>query len=156
MVTTGRPAVGAVASPPLLYAGALALGLLLNRVRPVAVLPRTAARPVGLALVGLSLLVGLASVVAFRRAGTSPNPYRPTTALVTSGPYRYTRNPIYLSMAGIYAGVAALANALWPFLLLPFALLAIDLGMVAREERYLARYFGEEYRRYLARVPRWL
>jgi protein-S-isoprenylcysteine O-methyltransferase Ste14 len=110
----------------------------------------------GATLLGAGLLLGGLAVKTLRQAGTSPNPQRPTTALVTTGPYRYTRNPIYLAMAMIYAGIATSANALAPFALLPLALLALDRGMIAREERYLEGRFGELYRAYKARTPRWL
>jgi protein-S-isoprenylcysteine O-methyltransferase Ste14 len=91
-----------------------------------------------------------------RSAGTPPDPREPATRLVTHGPYLYTRNPGYLSMAMIYAGVAALANALWALLLLPAALVVIQREVIGREERYLKRRFGEEYIRYMAQVRRWI
>ena len=91
-----------------------------------------------------------------RDAGTPANPYKPVSNVVTEGPFRYTRNPAYLSMAMIYTGIAALANALWAMLLLPGALLVIQRGVIEREERYLERKFGEEYLRYKARVRRWI
>jgi protein-S-isoprenylcysteine O-methyltransferase Ste14 len=72
------------------------------------------------------------------------------------GPFRHTRNPGYLSLTMIYAGLASLANALWAILLLPAALLVIQRGVIEREERYLERRFGEEYLRYKARVRRWI
>jgi protein-S-isoprenylcysteine O-methyltransferase Ste14 len=80
-----------------------------------------------------------------RSAGTPVNPEKPVSSLVTDGPFRYTRNPGYLSMAMIYMGVASLANALWAILLLPAALAVIQRGVVEREERYLERKFGEEF-----------
>jgi protein-S-isoprenylcysteine O-methyltransferase Ste14 len=76
--------------------------------------------------------------------------------LVTDGPFRYTRNPAYLSMAMIYAGISSLANALWAMLLLPATLLVIQRGVIEREERYLERKFGDEYLRYKAGVRRWV
>ena len=93
---------------------------------------------------------------AMRRADTPTNPYKPVEHIATGGPFRYTRNPGYLSMAMIYAGIATIANALWALLLLPVALLAIRRGVIEREEDYLERKFGEEYLRYKARVRRWI
>jgi protein-S-isoprenylcysteine O-methyltransferase Ste14 len=90
------------------------------------------------------------------RAGTPTNPYKPSSGIVTEGPFRYTRNPAYLSMTTIYAGIAALARASWAFLLLPVALGVIRRGVIEREERYLERKFGEEYLRYKASVRRWI
>ncbi len=84
------------------------------------------------------------------------NPYQPTTAIVTEGPYRFTRNPIYLSLAVLYAGLAVMANALWSLLLLLAVMLIIHYAVILPEERYLEQKFGEEYRSYKAKVRRWL
>ena len=93
---------------------------------------------------------------ALRNAGTPASPYKPVSRVVTEGPFYYTRNPGYLSMAMIYSGIASLANALWAILLLPVALLVIHRGVIEREERYLEGKFGEEYLRYKAQVRRWI
>ena len=77
-------------------------------------------------------------------------------ALVTEGPFHYTRNPAYLSLTMIYTAIATLANALWAIVLLPIALLVTQRGVIEREERYLERKFGEEYLNYKARVRRWI
>lgn len=145
---------GVVAPPPLIYAIPLVAGLLLNHWHPVRVLPVGAAAPVGIACVLLGL-VGLPAILAFRRAQTSPMPWRPTTALVTTGPYRFTRNPMYVSFTLFYAGVGFWANALWPFVLFPVVIVVMQIGVIAREEAYLERVFGEEYRAYRRRVRRW-
>jgi protein-S-isoprenylcysteine O-methyltransferase Ste14 len=84
------------------------------------------------------------------------DPREPTTAVVTDGPYRFTRNPLYLSMTLIYVGITALANALAPVLLLPVVLQVMSRGVIEREEHYLERKFGAEYLSYKARVRRWL
>ena len=78
------------------------------------------------------------------------------TSLVTTGPYRITRNPGYLGLALLYAGIAALARAPWAYVTLVPALIVVDRAVIAREERYLQRRFGEDYLRYRARVRRWL
>lgn len=83
-------------------------------------------------------------------------PGKPTSTLITDGPFRYSRNPGYLAGAMVYAGIASLANVLWVFLLLPVVLLMMQRTAISREERYLERKFGEEYLRYKARVPRWI
>ncbi len=93
---------------------------------------------------------------AMRRAGTPTNPYKPSSGIVTEGPFRYTRNPAYLSMTMVYAGVAFLARAPWALALLPVALGVIRRGVIEREERYLERKFGAEYVSYKARVRRWI
>ena len=92
----------------------------------------------------------------FRRAGTAVEPWRPSTALVTGGVYRFTRNPIYLGMALLYFGLAlAVDSAVTLALLLPLLAL-VQVGVVSREERYLEAKFGDDYRRYRAAVRRWI
>ncbi len=91
-----------------------------------------------------------------RRAGTNVRPDQPTLALVFDGPFRFTRNPLYLAATGLYLGIALLVDALWPLLLLVPVLAVLRWGVVAREERYLEAKFGEPYRAYKARVRRWL
>ena len=83
-------------------------------------------------------------------------PSKPTTTLITDGPFRYSRNPGYLGAAMVYAGVASVANALWAILLLPVMLLVMRRTAIEREERYLEGKFGEEYLNYKARVRRWV
>jgi protein-S-isoprenylcysteine O-methyltransferase Ste14 len=151
-----RDNAGVVAPPPLIYLGPLVLGLLLNRKFPVPFLPRKMARTLGWTLLGGGVLLLGWFEWAIRHAGTPANPYKPVSHVVTEGPFRYTRNPGYLSMAMIYTGVAGLANALWAILLLPVALSVIRRGVIEREERYLEGKFGEEYLRYKARVRRWI
>ena len=147
---------GVIAPPPLIYLGALIFGLLLSRRFPIPFLPRRMARGLGWTLLGGGVLLLGWFEWAMRRAGTPTNPYKPSSSIVTEGPFRYTRNPAYLSMTMIYAGGAALASASWALLLLPVALGVIRRGVIEREERYLERRFGEEYLRYKAGVRRWI
>lgn len=95
-------------------------------------------------------------MLRFRDASTSIVPVRPSTALVTSGPYQLTRNPMYVGMAFLYAGLALLLGVIWALALLPAVLLAVDRIAIAREESYLEAKFGAEYRAYRDRVRRWL
>jgi protein-S-isoprenylcysteine O-methyltransferase Ste14 len=145
--------------PPLLFLGALGLGALLSLVIPLG--PRLAS-PNGLALiVGLTFVaIGFAlaalSVRNFRQVGTSIVPGEPSTALVVTGPYQATRNPIYIGLVLIYFGLAIVLTSLWVLLLLIPVLMVLQRGVVDREEDYLERQFGDAYRKYKARVPRWL
>jgi protein-S-isoprenylcysteine O-methyltransferase Ste14 len=107
-----------------------------------------------LLLPGGGLLVW--SLWLFLRARTSPLPMRPTTALVGSGPYRWTRNPMYLAMLLVYLGAALLFDVTWALVLSPAVVALVNRLVIAREERYLEAKFGEEYRRYKARVGRWI
>jgi len=146
---------GVIAPPPLIYLGALALALAVERVLPTEPLPERLEVPVALALV-LPGLVLLPALRAFVRARTRPEPWKPTTALVTDGPYRFTRNPMYLGFTLVYLGLAAWANSAWPVVFLPAVLGTMHFGVIRREEAYLERLFGEEYRAYCRRVRRWV
>jgi protein-S-isoprenylcysteine O-methyltransferase Ste14 len=146
---------GVIAPPPLIYALGLGAGFALEALLPEATFPM-ARWPLGAG----GLLAGLAlqgSFIAwFRRAGTPVAPYQPTKALVTDGPYRISRNPGYLGFALIYVGIALLADAPWVLAPLPLVLVIIDRGVIVREERYLERLFGQQYRDFKARTRRWL
>jgi protein-S-isoprenylcysteine O-methyltransferase Ste14 len=156
MTDEDRDNAGVVAPPPLIYLGPLVLGLLLNRRLSVPFLPRGAARAIGWPLLAGGVSLASWFVFTMRRADTPIDPREPVSNLATDGPFRYTRNPAYLSMAMIYAGISSLANALWSILLLPAVLLVIQRGVIEREERYLERKFGEEYLGYKGRVRRWI
>ena len=150
-----------IAPPPLIYAGALAIGFGLDAVIRTGSLPGdiAVAAGTGLILVGGGLLMSFVS--AFRRARTPLDPYTPTRAVVTGGPYRLTRNPGYLGMALTCAGIAIVSNAPWALAPLPVAIALIDRGVIAREERYLERSylkrtFGAPYVDYRRRVRRWI
>lgn len=145
-----------VAPPPLIYAGALTVGLLAKALFPVRLLPRTVARALGGPLVGSGLLLLLSGLRAMHRVGTDVSPYKPTTSLVVDGPYRFTRNPLYLGFTLVYGGITALTNSLPSALLLPLVLLVMRRGVIEREELYLQRVFGEEYVQYKTRVRRWI
>jgi protein-S-isoprenylcysteine O-methyltransferase Ste14 len=150
-----EPTAGILAPPPVIYAVPLAAGLLLQRWRPIPFVPGGAEIPLGIACVLLGL-VGLPALLAFRKAKTSVNPWRPSKAVVTTGPYRLSRNPMYVGLTWFYVGIAVWVNAAWPFFFLPLVLIAMHYGVILREEAYLERTFGEEYRQYRQRVRRWL
>jgi len=142
--------------PPLLFAGGLACGWLLNLLFRIEVLPPMVARVAGITLIGLGVLLALTAVFVFRRAGTNVRPDRPVTALVFAGPYKFTRNPMYVSLTAVYLGAAIWMQSLWALFLLPAVLIAIRRKVIAREEAYLERRFGAEYTSYKALVRRWL
>jgi protein-S-isoprenylcysteine O-methyltransferase Ste14 len=142
--------------PPFLYAIPLGIGLLIQRFYPAAILPRGIALALGVPLVALGLALAAVAMASFVRARTSPIPIKPTTAIVATGPYRFTRNPMYLGLALLYLGVTLWVDTLWPLLFLPLVLFTIQRTVIAREERYLEAKFGDEYRGYKARVRRWI
>jgi len=146
-----------VASPPVLLVGILLLGALVHySLWTVAVLPAWPARILGAVLVIGSRVFAQMARRAFRRVGTNVLPSQPTTAIATDGPYRYTRNPIYVSHLVLYVGAALLVNGAAPLLLLPVLAIALHCGVVRPEEQYLERKFGQAYVAYCQRVPRWL
>jgi len=145
-----------IAPPPVIFFGIEALGLLIQWLFPIHFLPEAIINWVGWLLLVLGAALGFWAIAAFRRAHTSVDPYEPSTAVVSDGPYRFTRNPIYVSFVIVYLGIASLFNALWPLVLLPVAIIVIDRFVIVREERYLAGKFGEAYTRYKASVRRWL
>ena len=157
MPTGEAPATSGVKfPPPLVYLGGLLAGWLLGGVQPLRAFDDAWADPACLVAMIAGATLVASALGLFRRAGTDPLPMRPTTALVLSGPYRFTRNPMYLGMALIYLGFALLFDLTWALLLLPLVLLVIRTQVNAREERYLEAKFGEEYRAYRRRVRRWL
>ncbi len=142
--------------PPLLYGMAFVIGLLLHLVFPLHILPTILARGIGVVCVLVSLPLALMTLRVLSRAHTPVDPMKPTTALVTEGPFRYSRNPIYVALTLLYVGVALLINALWILLLVVPALVVLRYGVIAREEAYLTRKFGDAYRQYTTQVRRWL
>ena len=145
--------------PPLLFLGALTLGALLSFVIPIGPGIGSAnklALAAGLAFVAIGFVLAGLSVRRFRLAGTSVIPSEPSTALVIAGPYRFTRNPIYIGFVLAYFGLAIVLTSMWVLLLLIPVSLILQRGVVLREEAYLERQFGEAYLKYKARVPRWL
>ena len=159
MTNVPKPATSGVKfPPPAIFALALGGGFLLFRWWPVSVWPGRAleARALGVFLFAFGLGIAAWAVLTFRAAGTSPNPMRPTVALAFGGPYRFSRNPMYLSLAIAFAGFALFWNALWPLLSVPVAVVLLSRLVIAREEAYLGTKFGESYHRYKARVRRWL
>jgi protein-S-isoprenylcysteine O-methyltransferase Ste14 len=147
---------GVIAPPPLIYLGALGAGFAVEALIGSDPLPSTITLPVGAAsiIAGAGLLGSF--LQAFRRAQTPVDPYTPSQAIVTDGPYRLTRNPAYLGMALAYAGIAILSGAPSALAPLPVAIAIIDRGVIRREERYLERKFGRPYLDYKRRVRRWI
>ncbi len=156
MSSTDRDNPGVIAPPPLIVLAALLTGFGLEYLWPSLVIPNAVGYPVGgfLALVGFGL--AFSALFGFRRAGTNAEPWQPTTALVANGPYRFTRNPMYVGLALVHLGIAAAFGGLWVAAMLVPALVTLRYGVIAREERYLEAKFGDAYRDYMGSVRRWL
>lgn len=150
-------AVDVIARPPLLFLGCLIVGLILDWLLPLP-LPEAVApgRAVGGALILLGLTILVAGILNFARASTPVPSTQPVRAVVTTGIHGWSRNPIYVGMFLIYGGIAIAAASTWALILLVPLAIVIHYGVVAREEAYLERRFGDAYRDYKARVRRWL
>jgi protein-S-isoprenylcysteine O-methyltransferase Ste14 len=156
--STPLPHPGVRFPPPLVYLAGLAAGWGLHRWRP---LPITVGASTGRTIAGMVgvaawLALFLSAFTAFRRVRTTIMPHKPAAALVTHGPYRFTRNPMYVSLVALYGGVTLFVNSWWPLLFLPAVVVGIDRAVIPREERYLRSAFPNEYGAYAARVRRWL
>jgi protein-S-isoprenylcysteine O-methyltransferase Ste14 len=142
--------------PPLFYVVGFMVGVALELAFPVDWPPTAVAVVAALIGIGLWLALDGAAMLFFRRAGTSMVPVKPTTALVTSGPYRFSRNPMYLGMAFLYIGMAFAVGAIWALTVLPLVIAAVDQLVIAREEAYLVDKFGRPYSQYMRQTRRWL
>ena len=123
---------------------------------PIAQPIREPYRYAGAVLIALAVALGFWALALFRRAGTGVVPFSEATTLVVRGPYRFTRNPMYLAMAGILVGTAIWLGSVTPWLVLPAFMALIAERFIAPEEAMLERVFGESYARYRATVRRWL
>jgi protein-S-isoprenylcysteine O-methyltransferase Ste14 len=141
---------------PLIFLLFLLLGALLDRVIPVHLHPNDAGYVIGVGFAVVAILIGTSALMAMRQAHTSPVPSRPAAALVESGVFGHSRNPMYLSMFLMYLGISFFVNVIWLLLLFPAVFFLVDYAVVRREERYLDGRFGDEYKRFKARVPRWI
>ena len=147
---------GVTFPPPLIYGGFLLIGFVIDYFWPIPVIPDNLQYALGGVLMVVALVIVFPAFKMFRIIGTAVRPDRPTTAITTGGPYRFTRNPMYLALAVLYTGIAVVADSVWAFGLLVPVLLIMNWGVIGREEKYLDGKFGDEYRRYKASVRRWL
>ena len=146
--------------PTLFFVVAFAVGLGLHDWHPWPFVSPETARPPRVWVGGGLLVAGAAifwwGMATFARARTGIMLERPAEDLVTYGPYRWSRNPMYVGYVLAYLGLAALSNTVWPVLMLPIALVLLSLVIIQREERYLRSVFGEAYDAYCRRVGRWV
>ena len=143
--------------PPLIFVGGFLVGLAIEYVIPVAAPPLPVRLIAGVAGLAGFLYFDSSAMRGFGRAGTSVLPFGDrTTAIVTDGPYRFTRNPMYVGMTLLYAGVAVATGVIWALATLLVVLVIIRRHVIAREEKYLMAKFGDSYREYQSRVRRWI
>jgi protein-S-isoprenylcysteine O-methyltransferase Ste14 len=145
--------------PPLLFLipTAIAVGLdRLMRFSMIWLLPGPIRPALAWVLIGVGIGVLAWAMATFAKAKTGIYPNQPATTIIERGPYRYSRNPMYVAMTLLTSGIGLLIDIGWVFVLLPVALIAITVFVIRREEAYLATAFGDEYRTYCTRVRRWL
>jgi protein-S-isoprenylcysteine O-methyltransferase Ste14 len=151
---------GVLVPPPLLFALPLLTGFIVQHFVPTHIVngadPERTIRLVGWAEIAIALALGAWAIATFRRLQTAVIPRYPARVLADEGPYKLTRNPMYLGFAVLYLGVCFVANAFWPLIFLPEAIALAYLFAIRLEEAYLAREFGDAYREYRARVRRWI
>ncbi len=156
METESRDRADVITPPPFIYLIALAIGLLVDWLYPVQVFPTPFAIGIGLLLIAAAGPIMISALRAFSRAKTTFDVRKPTSAIVTNGPYRFSRNPGYVSLTLLYGGIACLVNSLWVLLMVVPTVTVMHFGVIKREERYLEAKFGDEYREYKTTVRPWV
>ena len=152
--STDKP--GVATRPPLLYGGAFVLVLVFRWFWPMPIFGHAVALWPGLALFVLGVGIAAWGRRTMQAAGTNVNPALPTTAIVASGPFRFSRNPLYLALTLLYLGLTLAFNTWLGIVVLVPVLIIMHRGVVLREERYLEQKFGETYRQYRSKVRRYL
>jgi len=156
MTAPSNDTAGVVVRPPLLYLAALLIALTLHWVRPMPIFGNSFAIVIGLTMMSLGVAIAIWGARTMSAAGTNIDPTLPSTAIVTSGPFRLSRNPLYLALTLLYLGVTVASDTWWGLIGLIPLLVVMHLGVVLREEHYLEGKFGDEYRKYKAEVARYL
>lgn len=142
--------------PPVLLVSFILLGIALNRTAPLWFENGPIWRPVGFLMIGIALALDVWAFLIFRRAKTTILPHQGSDALVTDGPFRFSRNPIYVGNLMILLGLGLTSGSFWPFVLAPFMIASVTYLAIKREEAHLAARFPESWRDYAGKVRRWL
>lgn len=152
-----RPFPLLMAPPPIIFAVAFGVGAAVERFVPlsVAMLPH-GLRAAGLALLAAGVLLGASLGITFLRRRTTLNPFAEPSAFVVAGPYRFSRNPMYLSLVVAYLGGTLIYGSLWPLVLLVVPVAILARTVIPREEAQMAATFGPDYEAYRSRVRRWI
>jgi protein-S-isoprenylcysteine O-methyltransferase Ste14 len=156
MQDSDRDNPGVIAFPPMIFALCLVLGIALHFVFPIRVLAVVPSRIAGTILICVAGCTVTWAQRVMKKAGTNIRPDKPALAIVASGPFRLTRNPMYVSLCLLQVGIALLIDGLMPLLLVIPLVLMLHFGVIRREERYLEAKFGEPYVTYRSQVRRWL
>jgi len=144
------------ARPPFIYLGSIVLGMAIHFAWPAQLISAAISTPVGAIVTLAAIALFISAVRAFRAAGTPTPGNRPTTTIVSTGPYRFSRNPIYLAFSFVQLGLSLWVNSVGLLIALVPAVALMSLVVIPREERYLEARFPSEYLPYKASVRRWL
>jgi protein-S-isoprenylcysteine O-methyltransferase Ste14 len=145
-----------IAPPPILLFACILVAWALNTFFPLELsIPFAARVIIGNTLLVVSIAFAIPALLVMHRANTPAEPWKPTVRIVASGPFRFTRNPIYVAMILVFAAIAVFTASPWFFAFLPVLFLLLNFGVVRAEEQYLSSKFGEEYVSYMRRVRRW-
>jgi protein-S-isoprenylcysteine O-methyltransferase Ste14 len=156
MITTPESANRGMVRPPLVYLASIVAGLALEFFWPLRLVPPRLSLPLGAAAIVAAVALFIVAARSFRAAGTPVPGNLPTTTIVRTGPYRFSRNPIYLAFSLLQLGIALWVNSVWLLLTLIPAVLLMSLVVIPREEAYLEARFPAEYLPYKKSVRRWL
>jgi protein-S-isoprenylcysteine O-methyltransferase Ste14 len=142
--------------PPFIVLGFLIAGLIVSAIFPIDPIPVALRLILGVALVAIGFFIASRAFQAMANARTPIDPFEPTSAIVSGGPSRFSRNPIYVAFALAYLGIALALNAVWAIALWPIMLIVLTQVVIVREEKYLTGKFGEVYTQYQSKVRRWI
>jgi protein-S-isoprenylcysteine O-methyltransferase Ste14 len=156
LAETENDSPGVIALPPVIFGAFLMAGLVPEYLFPWPVMAQTGQYIAGGIVIAASFVLMPGAVRGFRRAETHLDVRKPTSAIITDGPYRISRNPIYMSMLLLYLGIGIMIDGVWILLLAAPLVLVIQYGVILREEAYLERKFGEAYLTYKQSVRRWI
>lgn len=145
-----------IVNPFLIYIALGLFALLLQKLAPLPFLAQSSARVLGLVMMIINIVIGLPAVRSMFAARTSLNPARPATSPVLSGPYRFTRNPMYIGLTLLYTGLVIFFQLPWGLMLLPLVIWLITAWVIVPEEKYLEQKFGKGYLSYKSAVRRWI
>lgn len=144
------------APPPVFFLVAIIIMVLLNKYLPIGRWLYYPWRYLGIVLIVAGFILGAGSALFFRKLGTNPRPGARATQVVTSGPFRFTRNPMYIALTTMLIGVAILLGSFSPLAVIPVFFLLVRNLFVLKEEKLMEQWFGESYLEYKKRTPRWL
>ena len=148
---------GVILLPPIIYLVPLFASIALRFWKHFPLVPNSSVSvPFGLILTFGGVFLILYAVSTFKKFGEEPDPRKSTFNIITAGPFKYSRNPMYLAFTIIYIGVTVAINTWWPFIFLPFVMVTMYYGVIFREEAYLGKKFGTDYTEYKKSTRRWL